>query len=192
MTSRRLHQVAGHVVASGAAQPALRVGAHRGAMSHAPENTLAAFEKAIAFGVYRIECDVRKTADVTTQTNPDYLNDFPRFFFLRDCLDWQGVLVLMHDATIDRTTDGKGTLRELTLAELGAVNAVTGAGGGVGSAPVPTLAAALRCAKGKCKLLVELKDEDIASETVALIAAEGMTADCTISTFHEPSLRECT
>ena len=143
----------------------LRVGAHRGAMSHAPENTLAAFERAIEMGAYRIECDVRQTRD--------------------------GVLVLMHDATIDRTTDGEGTLRDLTLAELGAVRAVTGAGGGTGSEPVPTLEAALACAKGRCRLLVELKDEDIAEATVALIESAGMTPNCTISTFHEPSLKRC-
>ena len=37
------------------------IGAHRGAMCHAPENSLAAFEKAIDFGTYRIECDIRQT-----------------------------------------------------------------------------------------------------------------------------------
>ena len=51
-----------------------------------------------------------------------------------------GVLVLLHDATIvDHTTDGAGTLRDLTLTELGGVRAVTGAGGGAGSEPVPML-----------------------------------------------------
>jgi glycerophosphoryl diester phosphodiesterase len=148
-----------------ATPPGLRVGAHRGAMSHAPENTLAAFETAIAMGVYRIECDVRQTAD--------------------------GVLVLMHDDTVDRTTNGSGTLRDLTLQQLGELRAVAGAGGGTGSEPVPTLESALRCAKGRCKLLVELKDTDIAEATVTLIEACGMTADCTISTFHEDSLRVC-
>ena len=55
------------------------IGAHRGAMCHAPENSLAAFEKAIDFGTYRIECDIRQTKD--------------------------GHLVMMHDASVDRTTD---------------------------------------------------------------------------------------
>ena len=122
---------AGDATAAGS----LRIGAHRGAMSYAPENTLRAFEIAIdqgapvspqlrsaeraqalsrleggpyyysAFyidayiaracrctGVYRIECDIRMTAD--------------------------GVLVLMHDATVDRTTDGTGELRGMTYSEV--------------------------------------------------------------------------
>lgn len=164
---RRLRQMGVQLrsIRLGATPAGLRVGAHRGAMSHAPENTLAAFEKAIAMGVYRIECDVRQTAD--------------------------GHLVLMHDDTVDRTTTGTGTLRELTLEQLGELRAVRGAGGGTGSEPVPTLEEALRCAKGRCKLLVELKDADIAEATVSLIEACGMTPDCTISTFHEDSLRIC-
>ena len=74
-----------------------------------------------AKGVYRIECDIRKTKD--------------------------GVLVLMHDATVDRTTDGTGELRGMTYAELQKLNAVGGAGGGTGSEPVPTLEEVLAVAK---------------------------------------------
>lgn len=73
------------------------VGAHRGAMCYAPENTLAAFEKAIACGTYRIECDVRRSRD--------------------------GHLVMMHDETVDRTTGGHGHVADLTLAELKALRA---------------------------------------------------------------------
>ena len=70
----------------------LLIGAHRGAMCHAPENTLAAFEKAIEFNTYRIELDVRRSKD--------------------------GHIVAMHDDTVDRTTDGAGRVNDLTLAEL--------------------------------------------------------------------------
>ena len=69
----------------------LRIGAHRGAMAYAPENTLAAFEAAIAQGAYRIEFDIRRTRD--------------------------GELVVIHDATVDRTTDGSGAVADMTLAE---------------------------------------------------------------------------
>lgn len=165
-SERRLRQLGAQLRGSSVG-PALRVGAHRGAMSHAPENTIAAFETAIKMGVYRIECDVRQTAD--------------------------GHLVLMHDDTVDRTTDGSGKLREMTLEQVKKLRAVKGAGGpgGIGSEPVPTLKEALECAKGRCKLLVELKDTDIAAATVSLIEACGMTPACTISTFHEGSLRTC-
>ena len=70
----------------------LRVGGHRGASAVAPENTYAAFERAIADGGAYTETDVRATSD--------------------------GALVLVHDATLDRTTDGSGPVAGLTLEEL--------------------------------------------------------------------------
>ncbi len=70
----------------------IRIGAHRGAMCHATENTLAAFEKAIEFGTYRIEFDVQRSRD--------------------------NEIVLMHDLTVDRTTHSSGSIAEMTLAKL--------------------------------------------------------------------------
>ena len=64
---------------------------HRGLVRHAPENTLAAFEAAIALGA-SIELDVYQTSD--------------------------GQLVVIHDGTVDRTTDGTGTIGDLTLAQI--------------------------------------------------------------------------
>lgn len=58
----------------------------------APENSLAALERCIAIGADVMETDVRRAAD--------------------------GTLVMLHDATVDRTTDGTGKLSELTLADL--------------------------------------------------------------------------
>jgi glycerophosphoryl diester phosphodiesterase len=66
--------------------------AHRGGRGLRPENTLAAFEHAAALGVDVLEMDVRATAD--------------------------GEIVVLHDATVDRTTDGRGPVAALTLAEL--------------------------------------------------------------------------
>ncbi len=66
--------------------------AHRGGSGLWPENTLYAFERAAAMGVDVIELDVRATAD--------------------------GALVVMHDATVDRTTGGSGRVGEMTLGEL--------------------------------------------------------------------------
>jgi glycerophosphoryl diester phosphodiesterase len=133
------------------------IGAHRGAMCHAPENTLAAFEKAVAFGAYRIEMDVRRSRD--------------------------GRLVLMHDATVDRTTDGNGRVADLTLEDLGRLKAG-------GTEAIPTLQETLRFLQGRCKLLVEIKDAGIAGDVVALITQAGMENDCTISSFDEDTLRQ--
>jgi len=66
--------------------------AHRGACAHAPENTLAAFELALTQQADAIELDVKLSSD--------------------------GYVVVHHDPTLDRTTDGKGRLKEKTLAEL--------------------------------------------------------------------------
>ena len=70
----------------------LRIGGHRGAPDLAPENTLAGFRAAVAAGASFCELDVRRSAD--------------------------GVLVIMHDDTVDRTTDGHGPVDSLTVAEL--------------------------------------------------------------------------
>ncbi|MCC2672218.1 MAG: glpQ [Armatimonadetes bacterium] len=131
------------------------VGAHRGAMGYAPENTLQAFEIAIAQGTYRIELDVRRTRD--------------------------GEIVVMHDATVDRTTNGTGAVAELDLAAVRRLCAG-------GDQPVPTLSEVLRCARGRCKLLVEIKPPGIADVVVEVIRREGMLPDCTISAFDEPTL----
>lgn len=71
--------------------------AHRGASVHAPENTLAAFQRALDDGAPAIEFDVKLSAD--------------------------GQVVVIHDHTVDRTTDGQGKVRELTLAQLKALDA---------------------------------------------------------------------
>lgn len=71
--------------------------AHRGASGYAPENTAAAFRAALTLGADAIETDLRLSKD--------------------------GRIVLMHDATVDRTTDGSGRVEELTAAELKSLDA---------------------------------------------------------------------
>ena len=66
--------------------------AHRGASGHAPENTMSAFIKAVEMGSHGIETDVQMTKD--------------------------GVLILCHDEKVDRTTDGKGFIKDFTYEEL--------------------------------------------------------------------------
>lgn len=131
------------------------VGAHAGARCYAPENTLAAIQIAIEQGTYRVEMDVRRTRD--------------------------GQIILMHDATVDRTTDGTGRVAELTLDEVRRLKAG-------GTEPVPTLAEVLERTRGRTKLLVEIKDEGIADDVVALIDGAGMVPDCTVSAFSEANL----
>jgi glycerophosphoryl diester phosphodiesterase len=74
--------------------------AHRGGPVYAPENTMAAFRNAIEIGVDRLEMDVQMTQD--------------------------GALVVIHDETVDRTTNGTGQVADLTLAEIRALDAGNG------------------------------------------------------------------
>src|SRR4051812_30983838 len=70
---------------------------HRGGRALAPENTLAAFRNAIRLGADYVEVDIRETSD--------------------------GELVLMHDRTVDRTTNGKGAVKDLDFATIRALDA---------------------------------------------------------------------
>lgn len=79
------------------AMPTRGLCAHRGAMSTHPENTIPALQEAARLGAHMIEFDIQFTKD--------------------------GALVLMHDSTVDRTTDGKGKVGDLTLAEIKALDA---------------------------------------------------------------------
>lgn len=109
--------------------------AHRGHSAAFPENTMAAFRAAIAAGVDGIESDVHLTAD--------------------------GHLVMLHDATLDRTTDGHGPVRDRSLAEVLALSAWGAFGERFRGERVPTLEQLLDLAVGSGVVLVlEVKGTD--------------------------------
>ena len=120
----------------------MMVAGHRGDSANYPENTMAAFRAAIAAGVDMIETDVRLSSD--------------------------GVPVLIHDRTVDRTTDGTGYVKEKTFAELRALNA------GTETAPqqIPTL-----------------------EELLELLTATDVTLNLEVKEYHEEGnearSREC-
>ncbi|HVS86814.1 MAG TPA: glycerophosphodiester phosphodiesterase family protein [Candidatus Acidoferrum sp.] len=87
--------------------------AHRGASGHAPENTLAAFKRAVALGATFIETDLQLTRD-------------SRF-------------VAMHDGTVNRTTNGQGKVHDMTMAELRRLDAGSWFGSEFAGERVPTL-----------------------------------------------------
>jgi glycerophosphoryl diester phosphodiesterase len=108
------------------------VEAHRGASADYPENTLCAFQAAIVAGARWIELDIHECAS--------------------------GELVVMHDTTVDRTTNGTGTIAEMTLAELRALDAGAWRGDRFAGEVVPTLKEVLAMVRpsGTC-LNVEVK-----------------------------------
>ena len=119
--------------------PRPRLFAHRGGARIAPENTIEAFAAGLAAGADRLEMDVHATCD--------------------------GHVVVLHDATVDRTTDGSGLVREMTLAELHRLDAGARFPGDSGDFPfrgrgvrVPTLVDVLEAFPGVA-LNIEIKQD---------------------------------
>jgi glycerophosphoryl diester phosphodiesterase len=95
--------------------------AHRGASGHAPENTLAAFRKAVSLGAAFIETDLQLSRDAH--------------------------FVAIHDATVNRTTNGQGAVHDLTLAELRRLEAGSWFGSEFSGERIPTLEEILQFSK---------------------------------------------
>ena len=107
------------------------VQAHRGFSARYPENTLLAVEKALEVGADRVEVDLALSSD--------------------------GYAILMHDETLERTTDGTGPIGDYTLEELKTLDAGVWKGAEFAGQTIPTLSEALELAKGKGELNLEIK-----------------------------------
>lgn len=110
------------------------VASHRGDWIYAPENSTTALEHAIFFGSDLIETDVRLTKD--------------------------GKIIMMHDATVDRTTNGKGNIADLTLAEIKELR-LRNNFGGLTDLKVPTLEEYIELAKDKILLYLDKAGYDL-------------------------------
>jgi glycerophosphoryl diester phosphodiesterase len=141
------------------------VTSHAACKGHAPENTLAGIEAALRLGAEAIEIDVHCTAD--------------------------GVPVLIHDETVDRTTDGSGNIHEMTLEVARALDA-----GARQFAPrfegerVPTLAEVLELTRGKALLQIEIKQTGIEEAVAAAVRDAGAIADCEVHSFWPQVVKE--
>lgn len=109
----------------------IEIVSHRGARFEAPENTIAGFEHAIRLGMTTVELDVHLTRD--------------------------GELVVIHDATVDRTTNGTGAVSDLTLAQIKALDARSVHEDWPEPCPVPTFREALEALANMPNLEVEIK-----------------------------------
>ena len=124
----------GTVSAAAADMIAPLFAAHRGGAALWPENSLLAFGNALALGVDYLELDVHLSRD--------------------------GEVMVIHDATLERTTTGSGTVRERTAAELGALR-LKDRGGAVTAEAVPTLDQVVAlAAAGKRQMLLEIKTDE--------------------------------
>jgi glycerophosphoryl diester phosphodiesterase len=133
----------------------LRIG-HRGACGHAPENTLASIEQAITLRCAFTEVDVQRTSD--------------------------DELVLLHDERVDRTTNGRGCVSELTLSDVQKLDA------GGGQSP-PTLEDALKAANGRIGLILELKTGGLAYDACATVRAGGFNGPVIYASFLQEELQ---
>jgi glycerophosphoryl diester phosphodiesterase len=132
----------------------LKILGHRGARHEYPENTLGGIELALRAGVAGIEIDVHLTRD--------------------------GHLVVIHDETVDRTTDGSGRVDAMTLAELQALDAGEGES-------VPTLGDVLDAVRGRAELLfVELKAPGCEAAVVDAIRQADQLQGCLVKSFQHP------
>ncbi|AEI44564.1 glycerophosphodiester phosphodiesterase [Paenibacillus mucilaginosus] len=138
-----------------------QVTAHRGSSASAPENTLAAIRQAIADGSGYAEIDVQETAD--------------------------GVVMLMHDDSVLRTTGIDKPMWKVTADELRQASAGAWFHKRFEAERVPSLEEAVRTAKGRIRLNVELKNNGhgrrLAEETVRLLQAQDAVRDCTVTSF---------
>lgn len=142
--------------------------AHRGASAAAPSNTLASFEKAAGFGADGIEFDVHLSAD--------------------------GVPVVIHDATVDATTDGSGRVAEMTLAQLKQLDAGSWFDPAFAGERIPTLEEALETMGSRLLFNVELKSASLWGDgleraTVAQVKRHGLDERVLFSSFNPLSLR---
>jgi glycerophosphoryl diester phosphodiesterase len=139
------------------------VAAHRGVPSLAPENTMVGYHLAYELGADMIETDVQLTKD--------------------------NHLVIMHDATVNRTTNGTGRVADLTLEEIQELDAGIKYSEEFAGERVPTFKEFLQAFKGKdVILLVELKDIGIEQQVIEEIEQEGMVNQIVLQSFHLESM----
>lgn len=146
--------------------------AHRGAGKLAPENTLAAFRVGASYGYRMFECDAKLSAD--------------------------GVAFLMHDATLERTTSGRGTAGEQAWGALSRLDAGGWHSRAWAGEPLPTLAGVARyCLANGCHLNIEIKPTPgtegptgvaVAREAAALWNAHGATIPPLLTSFRPDAL----
>jgi glycerophosphoryl diester phosphodiesterase len=142
--------------------------AHRGASNHAPENTLAAFELALEQGAHGIELDAKLSAD--------------------------GEVVVIHDASVERTTDGNGKVSHLTLTALRRLDAGSFFSDQFRGEKIPTLAEVFETVGKRAIINVELTNystpgDGLADRVCELVQRFGLQGNVLFSSFLPSNLK---
>jgi glycerophosphoryl diester phosphodiesterase len=136
--------------------------AHRGFSGRYPENTLKAFEEALKLPIDAVELDVRRTKD--------------------------GVLVVIHDETVDRTTNGKGKVRDLTWSEIQKLDAGSWKGKEFAGERIPRLEEALQLINARVVVFLEIKEPDTAPQVVEALRQLDALSWVKIGSFHPQAI----
>ncbi|WP_370636260.1 glycerophosphodiester phosphodiesterase [Cohnella sp. CFH 77786] len=145
--------------------------AHRGASGYAPENTIAAFDLALKMNADLIEFDVQRSKD--------------------------GKLVVIHDETVDRTTDGSGAVMDLTLEELRGLDAGSWFSDAYAGERIPTLGEVLDRYRGQIGFLIEIKspwlypgiEQQVADELRERVMDEPKRGEVIVQSFDHAAMR---
>jgi glycerophosphoryl diester phosphodiesterase len=129
---------------------------HRGAAAAEPENTLRGFHRALEVGAAAVELDVQVTKD--------------------------GRLAVIHDETVDRTTNGRGRVKDFNLAELQRLDAGQGE-------RIPALEEVVELVRGRGQLLVELKQPEAAPPLLRLCREHRLFEDLRAISFWHPVIK---
>ena len=141
--------------------------AHRGGALLGTENSLSCIEKGIATGADMVEVDIHLTADKQ--------------------------IVVCHDQSVDRTTNGKGRIEEMTLAQIQQLRLLNH-DGSVSNETIPTLEQVLEVCKGRCPLLLEIKkqrdNQYLGIEALAdsIVKSHGMEKEVVFQSFNDDVL----
>ena len=141
----------------------LTIVAHRGANHLAPENTIASTQRCLELGVDYVEIDVRTSED--------------------------GIMYVLHDKTLDRTTNGSGAIAERSSAYIDRLDAGSWFGAEFAGERVPRLKPFLERFKGKVKIYFDVKAADL-GELVALVHETGFAQDCFFWFSNDERARE--
>ena len=144
--------------------------AHRGASAHTPENTIAAFELAVDHGADALEMDLQLTADEH--------------------------VVVIHDHTLDRTTDGTGSVGKKGLSEIAVLDAGSHFDSQYQGEPIPLLEQVLARFAGRIFINLELKNETsplnrLPERVIELVRSAGCQEQVLISSFNPIALYRC-
>jgi glycerophosphoryl diester phosphodiesterase len=153
-------------------QDGFMVIAHRGASAYAPENTLMAVRRAMEMRAEMVEVDVLLSKD--------------------------GIPVLLHDPSLERTTSGQGLVSDFTLSELKRLDAGSWFSEKTKAEPIPTVEELLELVKGKMALNLEIKTQaltdslegGIVQKVVDLVRKHGMQENVIVSSFDPRAIRQ--